>query len=213
MIGLGLMMLALSLVVAVTKPLAQNEGAQALFSSLSGDPLLDVVFAAAFAIIAYSSLAVVLLTSALVASQVIGLDSALPLVLGANIGSGVLAAFMTLKAKPNVRRVPPGNLIFKLVGVALVLPFIKPIIDLVLAQGWSLPLSVVLFHLAFNVALAVIGFALLNPVARLSESLIPTQGNAADSPGEPKYLVRKPSQRRRSHWRTQRAKRCVLVTT
>jgi phosphate:Na+ symporter len=188
MIGLGLMMLALKLVVAATKPLTQNEGAQALFSSLSGDPLLDVVFAAAFAVIAYSSLAVVLLTSALVASQVIGLDSALPLVLGANIGSGVLAVLMTLKAKPDVRRVPLGNLIFKLVGVALVLPFIKPIIDLVLAQGWSLPLSVVLFHLAFNVALAVVGIALVKPVARLSESLIPTQSNAADSPSEPKYL-------------------------
>lgn len=188
MIGLGLMMLALKLVVAATKPLTQNEGAQALFSSLSGDPLLDVVFAAAFAVIAYSSLAVVLLTSALVASQVIGLDSALPLVLGANIGSGVLAVLMTLKAKPDVRRVPLGNLIFKLVGVALVLPFIKPIIDLVSAQGWSFPLSVVLFHLAFNVALAFLGIALVKPVARLSESLIPTQSNAADSPSEPKYL-------------------------
>jgi phosphate:Na+ symporter len=188
MIGLGLMMLALKLVVAATKPLTQNEGAQALFSSLSGDPLLDVVFAAAFAVIAYSSLAVVLLTSALVASQVIGLDSALPLVLGANIGSGVLAILMTMKAKPDVRRVPLGNLIFKLIGVALVLPFIKPLIEFVSSQGWSLPLAVVLFHLGFNLALAIVGITLVKPIARLTESLIPAQSNALDNSSQPKYL-------------------------
>lgn len=188
MIGLGLMMLALKLVVAATKPLTQNAGAQALFSSLSGDPLLDVVFAAVFAVVAYSSLAVVLLTSALVASQVIGLDSAFPLVLGANIGSGVLAVLMTMKAKPDVRRVPLGNLIFKLAGVALVLPFIKPLIEWISTHGVSLPLSVVLFHLSFNIALALVGIACVKLVAALTESLIPAQSNAIDNASQPKYL-------------------------
>jgi phosphate:Na+ symporter len=188
MIGLGLMMLALKLVVAATKPLTQNAGAQALFSSLSGDPLLDVVFAAVFAVIAYSSLAVVLLTSALVASQVIGLETALPLVMGANIGSGVLAVLMTLKAKPEVRRVPLGNLLFKLLGVALVLPFVKPLIAWIATQGFSPALIVVLFHLAFNVALAIIGIALIKPVAALATSFLPSQPNAIDNASTPKYL-------------------------
>lgn len=188
MIGLGLMMLALKLVVAATKPLTQNAGAQALFSSISGDPLLDVVFAAVFAVIAYSSLAVVLLSSALVASQIIGLDTAFPLVLGANIGSGVLAVLMTFKAKPEVRRVPLGNLIFKLIGVALVLPFVKPIIAWVAEHGGSPALSVVLFHLAFNVALAVLGIMLIQPIARLATSLLPTQSNSLDTANQPKYL-------------------------
>jgi phosphate:Na+ symporter len=188
MIGLGLMMLALKLVVAATKPLTENAGAQALFGSLSGDPLLDVVFAAVFAVIAYSSLAVVLLTSALVASQVIGLETALPLVMGANIGSGVLAVLMTLKAKPEVRRVPLGNLLFKLLGVALVLPFVKPLIAWIATQGFSPALIVVLFHLAFNVALAIIGIALIKPVAALATSFLPSQPNAIDNASTPKYL-------------------------
>jgi phosphate:Na+ symporter len=188
MIGLGLMMLALKLVVAATKPLTENAGAQAVFSSLSGDPLLDVVFAAIFAVIAYSSLAVVLLTAALVTSQVIGLDTALPLVLGANIGSGVLAVLMTLKAKPEVRRVPLGNLLFKLLGVALVLPFIKPVIVWVTSHGWSPALTVVLFHLAFNVSLAAIGIFLVKPVARLATSFLPSDAAAIDSASAPKYL-------------------------
>ncbi len=188
MIGLGLMMLALKLVVAATKPLTENAGAQAVFGSLSGDPLLDVVFAAVFAVIAYSSLAVVLLTAALVTSQVIGLDTALPLVLGANIGSGLLAVLMTLKAKPEVRRVPLGNLLFKLLGVALVLPFINPVIAWITNHGWSPALTVVLFHFAFNVSLALIGITFVKPVAGLTTSLLPSRANAVDSSSTPRYL-------------------------
>ena len=88
-IGLGLMMLALQLIVAAARPLTQTAGVKAIFTTISGDPLLDLVIAAAVTVLAYSSLAVVLLVATLTASQVIGLDTALPLVLGANIGSGV----------------------------------------------------------------------------------------------------------------------------
>ena len=84
-IGLGLMMLALHLIVSAARPLTQTVGVKAIFTTLSGDPLLDLVLAAAITLLAYSSLAVVLLVATLTGSHVIGLDSALPLVLGANI--------------------------------------------------------------------------------------------------------------------------------
>jgi phosphate:Na+ symporter len=87
-IGLGLMMLALQLIIAATKPLTQAAGMKAILTSISGDPMLDVVIAAVVTLLAYSSLAVVLLTATLTSSAVIGLDTALALVIGANIGSG-----------------------------------------------------------------------------------------------------------------------------
>jgi phosphate:Na+ symporter len=190
-IGLGLMMLALQIVVAATRPLTQNAGAKALFTSVSGDPLLDVVLAAAFAVISYSSLAVVLLTSALSASQIIGLDTALPLVLGANVGSGLLAVLMTLRSKPNVRRVPLGNLLFKLLGVCLVLPFIAPLVKWFdehgAGYGVSVAFAVILFHLSFNVALAILAIALVRPTAKFTETLLPLQASGLDET-QPKYL-------------------------
>jgi phosphate:Na+ symporter len=115
-IGLGLMMLALQLIIAATKPLTQAAGMKAILTSISGDPMLDVVIAAVVTLLAYSSLAVVLLTATLTSSAVIGLDTALALVIGANIGSGLLAVLMTLSSPPEVRRVPLGNLLFKLLG-------------------------------------------------------------------------------------------------
>ena len=51
-IGLGLMMLALQLIVAAARPLTQNLGVKAIFTTISGDPLLDLVIAAAVTVLA-----------------------------------------------------------------------------------------------------------------------------------------------------------------
>ncbi len=90
-IGLGLILLALQLIVAAAKPITQADGVQVLFSTLTGDIMLDALIGAVFAIISYSSLAAVLITATLTATGVISFKVALCLVIGANLGSGLLA--------------------------------------------------------------------------------------------------------------------------
>ena len=60
-LGLGVMILALQLVAAATAPLAHAAGVKTLLAQLSGDTLLDALIGALFAVMSYSSLAVVLL--------------------------------------------------------------------------------------------------------------------------------------------------------
>ena len=172
-IGLGLMMLALQLIVAAARPLTQTVGVKAIFTTISGDPLLDLVIAAAVTVLAYSSLAVVLLVATLTASQVIGLDTALPLVLGANIGSGALAVLMTLKSSAEVRRVPLGYLLFKLIGALATIPFIGLIARAAGESGFGESQVVIAFHLVFNVALAALCIPLVHVVAELTHRLLP----------------------------------------
>lgn len=179
-IGLGLMMLALQLIVAAARPLTQTAGVKAIFTTISGDPLLDLVIAAAVTVLAYSSLAVVLLVTTLTASQVIGLETALPLVLGANIGSGALAVLMTLKSSAEVRRVPLGNLLFKLVGALLAIPFIRLLAHYAGDSGFSDSQIVIAFHLGFNLALAALCIGLTERAAALAERLIPAPPVARD---------------------------------
>ena len=179
-IGLGLMMLALQLIVAAARPLTQTAGVKAIFTTISGDPLLDLVIAAAVTVLAYSSLAVVLLVATLTASQVIGLDTALPLVLGANIGSGALAVLMTLKSSAEVRRVPLGNLLFKLIGALITIPFIGWMASAAGDSGFSESQVVITFHLLFNVALAAICIPLVYTVADLTHRLLPAAPMAQD---------------------------------
>jgi phosphate:Na+ symporter len=187
LIGLGLIILALQLIVLAARPLTQGAGVKVIFASLTGDVMLDMLVAALFTMMSYSSLAVVLLTAALVTSDVISLHVALGLVLGANLGSCVLAMINTLTAPPEAQRVNLGNLLFRLTGCLIVVPLLPYIEDGFASVGVASGGAVVGFHLAFNAALAALFLFLTEPVAGVAERLMPTRPDE-DNPAKPRYL-------------------------
>ncbi len=187
LIGLGLIVLALELIVAAATPITQAAGVKVLFSSLTGDVMLDALTGALFAIVSYSSLAAVLLTATLTASGVISLKVALCLVIGANLGSGLLAMINASGQNAAGRRVALGSLLFKLVGCILVLPFVAYLAD-VMAQlpGGSEEL-VIYFHVFYNLLRCLVMIPLAGPMATLCERLIVDV--AADDPRmRPRHL-------------------------
>lgn len=183
LIGLGLMLLALQLVSQATHVLTANPAVQLMLESLTSDRMLEILVGATLAVLSYSSLAVVLLTATL-AINVVGIDVALGLVLGANLGSGLLAVLTTAKANRATRQVPLGNLLFKLMGVAIapaLIPFwlrwVPPWVPDPAAQT-------VLFHLCFNLMVGLTFIGLTGTVAGWVEKLLPLQnaGSALDRP-------------------------------
>jgi phosphate:Na+ symporter len=173
LIGLGLITLALQLIVGATKPLIAAPAVRGLIVALPSEVLLDIVVGVALTVAAYSSLAIVLLTATLAASGLVPPQVALGLILGANIGSALLAFIGTSQSTAVARRVPLGNLLFKLAGAVLVIPFLPFVLHWL--QGWlpQVQHQVVGFHLAFNVALALLFVCFTGPVGRLAERALP----------------------------------------
>jgi phosphate:Na+ symporter len=186
-LGLGVMLLALQLITAATAPLAQAAGVKTLLGQLSGDMLLDVLIGALFAVLSYSSLAVVLLVATLAAASVLPLHVALPLVLGANLGSGCLALLTTLRADAVARRVPLGNFVFRAAGVALAMLVLHLALPWLAAVKLEPGVLVVAFHLAFNVLLAATFIGFTGRVAALTERWLP-DGRGADAATQPRHL-------------------------
>ena len=174
-IGLGLMLLALSLIKEATTVLTQAEAVRAILSALTSDILLEITTGAILALVTYSSLATVLLTATLVGSGGIPVVVGLGLVLGANLGGGLLAVLTTMRANVATRQVPLGNLMFKLVGVLLMAPLVKPWLTYVGPLVGNDASLVVLFHLAFNSVMAVVCIGFATPVARLVERMLPRE--------------------------------------
>ena len=173
LIGLGLMLLALRLVSESTGIMVQSPAVKALLLSLSSDILLEITVGAVISVVAYSSLAIVLLTATLAASGAIPMDVAIGLTLGANLGSGLLGVIATAKSAVEVRQVPMGNLVFKCVGVLIAAPFVGLWLR---TLGPYLPepaTVVVLYHLVFNVLIALIFLAWTHVVARWVEQWLP----------------------------------------
>ena len=187
LIGLGLILLALKLVTASTEVLTQAPTVKALLASLSSDLLLEITVGAVLAILTYSSLATVLLTATLAASNVIQLDVALGLVLGANLGSGLLAVLTTGRSAIEVRQVPLGNLIFKALGVLIAAPLVGVWLQYVRPYLGEPASAVVLYHLAFNVLVGLVFIGWTQVIARWVEKLLPKPEKSA-AHGRPKHL-------------------------
>ena len=172
-IGLGLILLALELIESSTRPITESAGMGILFSSLTGDHLLDVTIGALIAILTYSSLATVLLSATLAASGVISLPVALCMVVGANLGSGVVAMVGASRHNAAGRRVALGSLLFRLGGAAVVLPCMDALAGGIAALAADLRLGVVGFHVAYNMLRCSLLLPLVPPMARLCARLLP----------------------------------------
>ncbi len=186
-IGLGLMLLALRQIGRISEPLRESPALAVVLEALSGEPLMLVLLAALLAWLAHSSLALVLLVVSLGSAEVLPLQSAFALVLGANLGGVLPPVTATLRSDAQSRRIPLGNLAFKTIGVAVALPLLGP------AGGWLARLPggagrrIANFHTGFNLALALAFIFLTGPAARLLSRLVPDQVGAED-PSRPKYL-------------------------
>lgn len=187
-IGLGLIILALQLIQAAARPIVTATGTKVLFGSLSGDPMLDMLIGAVFTVMSWSSLAVVLLSATLAASLVISVPVAMCLVLGANLGSGLIGLLATLGTPGAGRRVALGNLFFKLAGCvvfSLALPLALQAIELFDHDPRR---QVLHFHVAFNLSLAVGFIFFTERIARLMERWFAEANAQAVATAEPRHL-------------------------
>jgi phosphate:Na+ symporter len=187
-IGLGLMLLSLHILLDTLAPAENAPAVRALLAAATTMPVLNIIFGAALAWAAHSSVAVVLLVMSLSYSNFITPVAAIALVIGANLGSAInpLIEGGGLN-NPVARRLPLGNLINRLVGCALVLPLLEPI-TVAMKTLDSNPVRMLAdFHTLFNLALAVLFIGPLPAFARLLEWLVP-EPDASTDPSAPIYL-------------------------
>ncbi|MGN6286470.1 MAG: Na/Pi cotransporter family protein [Afipia sp.] len=187
-IGLGLMLLALHILLTSLAPAESAPGVRMLLGAITGDPVLAILLAAVVTWAAHSSVASVLLIMSLAYSHFITFDAGLAMVLGANLGSALNPVFEgTRRDDPTSYRLPVGNLINRVVGTLLVLPFIQPLAGLVENVQPDLAKATASFHIVFNLATAALFIGLLDPFSRLLIKLFPDRKSLTD-PNAPRYL-------------------------
>ena len=187
LIGLGLITLALQLIIGATKPLTESPAVRALLVALPNEILLDIVVGAVLTVLSYSSLAIVLLTATLASSGLLPVPVALGLVLGANLGSGLLTMIATSGASPQVRRLPMGNLVFKALGAFGAIALLPQAHVLLQQLVPDVHQQVVFFHLGFNLLMALTFISFTGLVGRSVERMLKEPRLAADM-ARPRHL-------------------------
>lgn len=186
-IGLGLMLLSLHLLSETIHLIEGSTVLKDLLASIASDPLILVLLSAFFAWIAHSSVAAMLLIISLAAAGVIGPPAALVMVLGANLGSALNPFLEAMGGDPAKIRVPVGNLATRVIGCAVALPLIEPILSAMTMLDPNPTRLAANFHTIFNVVVAAVFILPLPWIAKVLVRIFPEKLRASD-PGTPQYL-------------------------
>src|SRR5690606_36233935 len=141
------------------------------------------LLAAGFTWIIHSSVAFVLLVVTLAVQGLVPFELGASLVLGANIGSGLIAFMLTRAGTAATKRITLGNLIFRGILALIILGvlWLSHIPGTYL--GPDAARQIVNFHLLYNVVLLVAALPLTGPMARLTEWMVPSAPVEADAWG------------------------------
>lgn len=178
-IGLGLMLLALSLMNEATAPMRHSPAVASFFALLGNAPIVAVAIAVAMAAVSASSLAVVLFVLALAKAGSIDPTLCLLLVAGANLGGALPPLLAATAENISGRRVALSNLVVRGTG-ALVVLFLSGWLAPWLA-GRDLARLTIEAHLGFNVVLALVFLPIVGPLDRLMHRVLPDRAIKIDT--------------------------------
>lgn len=153
LIGFAILMTGMDTMSAAVKPLANVPEFTALFTMFS-NPILGLCVGALVTAIIQSSSASVGILQALSATGAITFGSALPIIMGQNIGTCVTAMLSGIGASKNARRTALVHLYFNIVGtVAFMVLFylINSIVHFEFMDGPATAFNIAVIHTIFNV--------------------------------------------------------------
>ncbi len=191
MLGLAFIMIALSMISESTATMRDVEMISALTGVLESDTALTILLFAAFTWLVHSSLAVVLIIAQLLSGGNIAGETALFMVLGANLGASFPALSSGWAMGPQGRQPLIYAFLFRGVTVAAgftLLAFIEPFALLEQVPYLS---AVVAFHLGLNFATSVALMPFLGIAGWIARRMVKTPvPDVGALPGQPIYLAK-----------------------
>jgi Na/Pi-cotransporter len=165
----GFIFFSLEVVSFTLKPLAQNPVFAEVLSQ-SSTPLMGVLAGMLITAIVQSSSITTGLCILLVQQNIMAASAAIPIVIGANIGTTATALIASIKMQKTARRVAMANLCFNTFGVLLFLPFLGQFAAWVVGFAGDPGMAVAWAQLIFNIVMTVAVLVLLRIFHRQLEA-------------------------------------------
>lgn len=170
----GLVFFSLNMVSAAAEPLRSNPTLLALLGQVKG-PVMGVLVGAVFTAIVQSSSVTTGLAIILLQQGVLPFEGALPIILGANVGTTITAIIASISFDTSARRTALSHALYNVGGVLLFLPLLGPLQALLRWLDQAPGTSLATAHLIFNAVCAAVFLALIKPFAALVERLVPEE--------------------------------------
>ena len=182
LMGLGILFIGMNTMSAAMVPLRDWEPIHVLMTSFS-NPVLGVLVGAGITAIIQSSSASVGILQVLAGQGLIGMDGAIFILFGQNIGTCVTALIASAGTSHTAKRAAVVHLLFNVLGTALfiTLALLLPVAGWVTALAPNnIRLQIALTHVAFNIGTTIV----LLPLAKVLERLSWVVVRGVDEPRE-----------------------------
>ncbi len=180
MLGLGLLFIGIKSMENALAPLTELEAFQQLFVQFS-NPLLGIGVGAAITALIQSSTASVAILQALSASGVVTFSTAMPIIMGQNIGTCVTAILSSIGASRNAKRTAAVHLYFNLIGTLVFLTALYTLNASIGLSFWNATMNygtIADLHSVFNIVCTALLLPFNRLLVRLVEWTIPDSGAA-----------------------------------
>ena len=175
LIGFAVLMTGMSTMSSAVTPLQNEVWFTNLFVRFS-NPLLGVLVGAVVTGIIQSSSASVGILQALSATGVITYGSAIPIIMGQNIGTCVTALISSVGANKNARRAAMVHLYFNIIGVTLFLTVfygLNLVLDFSFVNTTVTAWGIAVVHSIFNLSATAVLLPFANGLEKLAVMTIP----------------------------------------
>ncbi|MEG0291258.1 MAG: Na/Pi cotransporter family protein [Anaerovoracaceae bacterium] len=203
MFGFGILFVGINTMSSTMVPLASSPVFTDMILKVQDIPVLGVMVGTLMTVIIQSSSATIAVLQNLAATagpdgihSVIGLEGALPILFGDNIGTTITALLASIGASINAKRTAIAHTIFNLTGTLIFIWFIPQIADLIRMispQGAEIDVisrQIANAHTSFNLSCTILFLPIIGLLVKVVTKLIP--GNDAERlDSEPIYLDEK----------------------
>lgn len=179
LLGFAILMFGMETMSDAVKPLAANERFCNILTMFS-NPVLGMIAGALLTAVIQSSSASVGILQALCLSGAVTYGTAIPIIMGQNIGTCVTALLSSVGASKNARRASMIHLYFNLLGTIifmLVFYSLNAFINFEFLQDSIGAMGVAVIHSIFNVGCAIVMYPLSNMLMKLAEISVKNSEN------------------------------------
>ena len=185
-LGFGILFLGLKIMTSDLKLFAQNPAVINAFVTINDRALYGVLLGAAVTGIIQSSSATTGIVLGLVSINLLTIQGAIPIILGANIGTCVTVMIASIGVNITAKRAAVAHLLFNIIGTAIFLIILKPFTRIVTITSSSAIRQCANAHTIFNLTNALIFLPFVSLFAKLVEKIVPGKEIIIET--GPKYL-------------------------
>ena len=175
LVGFAILMFGMEAMSSAVSPLAKDEKFTGILTAFS-NPILGTLAGAALTAIIQSSSASVGILQALCVTGAVSFGTAIPIIMGQNIGTCVTALLSGVGASKNARRASLIHLYFNLIGTLLFLVVfytLNSFLHFPFLSQTAGAADIAVIHSLFNVGCTIILFPFSNVLVKLAALTIP----------------------------------------